>query len=311
MALMSNYPSRPAPHKQPEPTSNKLMHKTCLILLFLAAWFSGTVRAEVNIVTTIKPLQLIAEAVIQKQGSVSSIMDPRQSPHHFTLSPSDRIALAQADIAIWIGPLFETHLTDFIAQQKLAEKTLTVIETPGLTLHAISASQLDAHLWLDSSNAVRIAGIIADRAASLDPQNEAVFRRNLSLFEADIERLNIALRQKLSIRSTAKYAVYHNAYQYFEKQFGLQYAMVILQDAALQPGIREIVQLRQQVQQLSPSCLLLEIDANADLVSTVLNGHQLKSITVDLLGIRTNINPGGYSQFLLNLADDFISCLHD
>ncbi len=287
------------------------MHKIYLILLLAVALFSSTARADVNIVTTIKPLQLIAESVIQEHGSVSSIMDPQQSPHHFIMSPSDRIALDQADITIWIGPLFEAYLTDFIAQEKLTEKTLTVIETPGLRLHSISASQLDAHLWLDSSNAVKIAGIIADRAVSLDPQNEAAFRRNLSLFEADIERLNVELRQKLSIQPTAKYAVYHNAYQYFERQFGLQYAMVILQDPALQPGIREIVQLRQQVQQLSPSCLLLEIDANADLVNTVLNGHQLKSIVVDLLGRRASADLGGYNQFMLNLADDFISCLYD
>jgi len=74
------------------------------VTLLLTALLSTGSYADVNVVTTIKPLQLIAQAVIKDHGSVSSIVDPQQSPHHFSLSPSDRIALARADLAVWIGP---------------------------------------------------------------------------------------------------------------------------------------------------------------------------------------------------------------
>jgi len=286
------------------------MYKSYLSL-FLAVFFSSASHADVNIVTTIKPLQLIAESVIQDNGSVSSIVDPRQSPHHFTMSPSDRIALSQADMAVWIGPLFETYLTDFFMQKDMQNKTTTLIEAPGLLLHNITDNQIDAHLWLDLSNAVKIAEIIAERVISLDPQHEESYRNNLSMFEANIMNTILQIEQKLSTQPKADYAVYHNAFQYFERQFGLQHAIVILQDPEIQPSMREVVQLRQQFQQQAPSCLLSEIDESADLVNTVLNGHELRSIPVDLLGYRVSSDRDGYIQFISNIADDFIRCLYE
>ncbi|MFT7472421.1 MAG: zinc transport system substrate-binding protein [Kiritimatiellia bacterium] len=286
------------------------MPKSYFILL-LASLLCSLSRAEVNIVTTIKPLQMIAEAVVQEYGSVSSIVDPQQSPHHFTVSPSDRINLARADMAVWIGPLFETHISDFFVQAQFKAKTITVIDTPGLQLHSVGDGQLDTHLWLDSSNAVRIAAAIADRAAELDPVNATSYRQNLGIFRVEIESRNQLIAQKFHVPSATNYAVYHNAYQYFEQQFGLQHDMVILQDPEIQPSIREIIELRSQVNDQQPSCLLLEFDSSSDLVSTVLNGHELKQITIDLLGSNVNSSENAYSEFLANLADDFYQCLYE
>lgn len=264
-----------------------------------------------NIVTTIKPLQLIAESLIQDNGSVFSIVDSRQPPHHFTVSPSDRVALSRADMAVWIGPLFETHLADFFMHKDMQDKTTTLIEAPGLLLHNTTDNQIDAHLWLDLSNAVKIAEIIAEQVISLDPQREEFYRNNLKIFKANIKSTIHQIEQKLLAQPKADYAVYHNAYQYFERQFGLQHAIVILQNPEVPPSIREIVQLRQQFQQRTPSCLLSEINESADLVNTVLNGHELKSIPVDLLGYRVNSDQDGYIQFISSIADDFTRCLYE
>jgi len=48
-----------------------------------------------------------------------------------------------------------------------------------------------------------------------------------------------------------------------------------------------------------------------DLVSTVLNGYELKLITVDLLGSNINLSANAYSEFVANLADDFYQCLYE
>ncbi len=286
------------------------MPKSYLILL-LTTLLCSLSRGDVSIVTTVKPLQMIAEAVVQEYGSVSSIVDPQQSPHHFTVSPSDRINLARADMAVWIGPLFETHISDFFVQPQFKAKTITVIDTPGLQLHSVGNGQLDAHLWLDSSNAIRIATVIAERAGEMDPVNAVSYRLNLQNFSVEIERRNQQIAQRFQVPSQANYAVYHNAYQYFEQQFGLQHDMVILHDPEVQPGIRQIVQLRSEVNEQQPSCLLSEVDAGADLGSTVLNGYELELITVDLLGANVNSSENAYSEFIANLADDFYQCLYE
>ena len=294
------------------------MLKYYATLLVTALLATGS-YADVNVVTTIKPLQLIAQAVTKEHGSVSSIVDPQQSPHHFSLSPSDRIALARADLAVWIGPLFETHLQDFFLQSALKAKTLTAIDIDGLQLHYISEGQLDAHLWLDSSNALKIAAQITEQVSALDPSNAISYRQNLDNFETEIAQGNQQIARKFETATTVRYAVYHNAYQYFEQQFSLQHDLVILRDPETQPGIREIVQLRERINQRQPSCLLLEIDSSEELIATVISGHELKSIVVDLLG--TNVSndlsteaisiESGYSKFIANIADDFYECLYE
>ena len=286
------------------------MPKSYFILL-LTSLLCSLSRADVNIVTTIKPLQMIAEAVVQEYGSVSSIVDSQQSPHHFTVSPSDRINLARADMVVWIGPLFETRISDFFEQLDFKAKTITVIDILGLQLHGVGDGQIDAHVWLNSSNAVRIAKAIAERAAEMDPANMTSYHQNLEKFSSEIESKNRQIAQKFQAPSAANYAVYHNAYQYFEKQFGLQHDMIILGDPEVQPSIRETIQLRSQVNDQRPSCLLLEFDSSSDLVSTVLNGHELKQITVDLLGSNVSSSRNAYSEFMANLADDFYECLYE
>ncbi|GJM12009.1 MAG: zinc ABC transporter substrate-binding protein [Pseudohongiella sp.] len=286
------------------------MPKIYFTILFTSLLCSAS-YGDVNVVTTIKPLEMIARAVVQDHGSVSSIVDPQQSPHHFSVSPSDRMAFSRADIALWIGPLLETHVSDFFSQPRIAAKTITIIETPELTLHTVAGDQLDAHLWLDSSNAVKIAKAIADRAAELDPANEAAYRENQERFSLNIHNTNEQVAAKFRLPTRSAYGVYHNAYQYFEQQFGLQHDIVILRDPEVQPGIRQIVQLRNEVVAKQPSCLLVEIDSSADLVSTVLNGHELKLITVDLLGSDIDVSENAYSELIRNLAEDFQQCLYD
>jgi zinc transport system substrate-binding protein len=84
-----------------------------------------------------------------------------------------------------------------------------------------------------------------------------------------------------------------------------------LADPEVQPSISEMITLRSQVNEQRPSCLLLEFDSNSDLVNTVLNGHELKLITVDLLGSNINLSANAYSEFVANLADDFYQCLYE
>ena len=149
------------------------------------------------------------------------------------------------------------------------------------------------------------------RVVELDPGNAAAYRLNLERFESEIESRNRDIAERFRAPPKASYAVYHNAYQYFEKQFGLQHSMVILRDPEMQPSIREIVQLRNEVERVQPACLLLEFDSSEDLLSTVLNGYELKMITVDLLGSSVSSAEDGFAEFITNLADDFHRCLYE
>jgi zinc transport system substrate-binding protein len=280
-----------------------------LLLLLLLASIPVRAGAEVSIVATIRPLQLIAEAIVQDLGSVTAVVSGQQSPHNFTLSPSDRRLLADADLLLWIGAEFETYLADFYAQSSRAAITLTALQLPQLTLHAAAPGQVDAHLWLDSGNAVIIAAAVTARLVDLDATNAAAYQQNLAQFRRSADKLNTSIKGLFQRSTGNTYIVYHNAYQYFEKQFGLRHQFALLADPETEPGIRATLNGRRQIKQNRPGCLLREATSSQAVIDNMLNGYELKTVTVDLLGEEV-LRAGTYIELINNVAVDFSNCMN-
>ncbi|MEH6356691.1 MAG: zinc ABC transporter substrate-binding protein, partial [Marinobacter sp.] len=90
-------------------------------LLTLAAALPAA--AETNIVTSIKPLELLVRAVATDNVTVTSLVAPGGSPHNYTLRPSQRRALEQANAIFWVGPDVESFLTRLLANNEFSGRT--------------------------------------------------------------------------------------------------------------------------------------------------------------------------------------------
>ena len=82
--------------------------KVTFISLLLMA--TSPVRAEIKVVTTIKPLHSLVASVMQGVGEPSLIIEGSTSPHSFTLKPSHAKLLEEADLIFWIGEGIETFM---------------------------------------------------------------------------------------------------------------------------------------------------------------------------------------------------------
>ena len=71
---------------------------------------TSPIRAELNVVTTIKPLHSLISNVMQGVGKPSLIIEGTTSPHSFTLKPSHAKLLQNADVIFWIGEDMETFM---------------------------------------------------------------------------------------------------------------------------------------------------------------------------------------------------------
>ncbi|PFG09219.1 zinc ABC transporter substrate-binding protein [Marinobacter sp. LV10MA510-1] len=90
-------------------------------LLTLAAALPAV--ADTNIVTSIKPLELLVRAVATDDVTVTSLVAPGGSPHNYTLRPSQRRALEQADAIFWVGPDMESFLIGLLANNEFSGRT--------------------------------------------------------------------------------------------------------------------------------------------------------------------------------------------
>ena len=269
---------------------------------------SNLASAQVSIATTVRPLQLIAESIVGESGTVTSIVGRQDSPHQFVLTPSDRLAIASADLLIWIGPELEVYLADFLNDESRSGSIITVLENPALTIHKIN-DEIDAHFWLNSDNGIALAKEIKDRLIEIDQAQAAQYQSRFESFVAEIETTNRDLTERFST-SHNNYLVYHNAYQYFERQFGLQHSVALLADPETQPGIQHILRTRELVENSMPNCLLVELESSMELATTLTDGMDIRTVSVDHLGYDVLPSDNPYRQLLLQVAESFESCIN-
>ncbi|HHK3972553.1 TPA: zinc ABC transporter substrate-binding protein, partial [Pseudomonas aeruginosa] len=210
----------------------------CFALFLLAS----PARAEVSVLTSIKPLQLVAAAIQDGVGQPDVLLPPGASPHQYALRPSDVRRLREVQLFYWVGPDLENFLPKVLAGRQGA--SVAVQDLPGMHLrkfvnfeeeehaghdehdHDHRPGMLDAHLWLLPANARTIAARMAEDLAQVDPANAGRYRANLKAFEERLGGLDGKLRERLGKLAGKPFFVFHEAFDYFEEAYGLRHTGV-------------------------------------------------------------------------------------
>ena len=315
--------------------------------------------AGLSIVTSIRPLALIANDILAGHGTAKALMGAGDSPHHYTLSPSARLNVARADLLVWVGADLEVALgglfgddprtitastldnmllyqleSDLLAAER-TDKAPSSEQTESeshsnLDHHASSEPHDDLHLWLSTANAEIIARAISAAVSRLDAANAEHYAASLARFETQQAnnreafavgfaalKSNAEGMQNSSSADTALYAVYHDAYRYFENEFGLSHTIALLADPERAPTIRELSEVIAALAKMQPRCLLTEPDADTGLIATATKGlaqglaqrQPLRQVEVDILGRNIADGEDGYTRLMRAVVANFVECL--
>ncbi|MGG2398897.1 zinc ABC transporter substrate-binding protein ZnuA [Pseudomonas sp. SH1-B] len=308
-----------------------------LFCLF-ALLFVANAQAEVRVLTSIKPLQLIAAAVQDGVGEPEVLLPPGASPHHYALRPSDVRRVNDADLLYWVGADLENFLPRVLSNRQKPQ--VAVQDLPGMALrhfgdshaehghddhddheheHADDAlghdhdhrpGSLDAHLWLSPVNAKVIAKRMAADLSKLDAANAVRYAANLEAFEQRLDALDERIRAQLAALQGKPYFVFHEAFDYFEAAYELKHAGVFSVLTEVQPGARHVAAMRERLQQAGPSCVFSEPPLRPRLAETLTAGLPVKLAELDALGGTLPVDATGYEQLLQNLAGGLSECLN-
>lgn len=281
---------------------------TPLLSLLLIAQLSVEAEAQVSVVSSIRPLQFIAAAIVTDSDTTHAIESDGHA-HAITLTPQDRLQLQRADIVLWIDPEFEIHLADVIGAEADEKRTITVTELADVTLLRIEDDHLDPHIWLDPQNAIAIARRLTQQLAALVPTKAAVYQGRLHSFETDLAAQWTTLVESMRPLSTASFGVYHDAYGYFESAVNIQHSLVLLDNPEVQPSVREVLETRDRAAALDLQCIILEPDSTEELVDTLVDQRPVKRVTVDLLGYDIPVNERAYLELMIQVTEGFQSCV--
>ncbi|MBU0902052.1 MULTISPECIES: zinc ABC transporter substrate-binding protein ZnuA [Pseudomonas] len=312
----------------------RLFSTACL--LFVTFSLSAVAQAEVRVLTSIKPLQLIAAAVQDGVGQPDVLLPPGASPHHYALRPSDIRSVQSADLLYWVGPDLESFLPRVLSSR--AKASVKVQELPGMSLrhfadehaqdhadehadhdapaqvadqhdHDHRPGSLDAHLWLLPANALVIARKMAADLVVADPANAARYQANVEAFAGRLAALDQRLKNRLQRLAGKPYFVFHEAYDYFEAAYGLKHAGVFSVLGEVQPGAQHVAAMRERLQQAGPTCVFSEPPLLPRLAQTLTAGLPVTLAELDAMGGALPVDANGYEALLENLAGELAGCL--
>ena len=261
-------------------------------------------------------------------GEPKLLISGVDSPHTHALRPSEAQALHDADLLFWVGPTLESSFAEPIAAL-VQGKVVSLLAEPGVAVFPVrSAGGLpqdlaaspgergheapgasDPHIWLDPANARAIARAIVAALESADPAHAATYAANAAALDAKLAALDAELEETLEPVRGVPFIVYHAAYQYLERRYGLNPAASVTLFPERAPGARRIKALRELISARGVPCIFTEPEFEPAIVRTIAEGTGIKIATLDPEGASLPPGPEFYFTLMRRLAGDLRGCL--
>ena len=311
-----------------------MLHKNTLLFAALSAalWGSATQAANAAVVASLKPLGFIASAIADGVTDTQVLLPDGASEHDYSLRPSDVKRLQGADLVVWIGPEMEAFMEKSVKNIPNA-KQVTIAQLNDVKPLLMKGADDDdddhghndagseksdehhhhgdynMHLWLSPEIARASAVAIHEKLVELMPQSRAKLDANLKDFEAQLASTETQVGNELAPLKGKGYFVFHDAYGYFEKQFGLTPLGHFTVNPEIQPGAQRLHEIRTQLVEQKATCVFAEPQFRPAVVEAVARGTSVRMGTLDPLGTNIKLGKTSYSAFLNQLANQYASCL--
>ena len=166
----------------------------------------------------------------------------------------------------------------------------------------------DPHAWLSPKIAKVWLNSIAAKLSEVDPDNAATYFSNAKSARENIDALVSEVNSILDPIREKKFVVFHDAYQYFEKDFGISASGAISLGDASDPSPARLAEIRKRVVDEAVECVLAEPQYKQGLVKAVVEGTNANTAVIDPLGVKLETGPSLYENLIRNLATNLAKC---
>lgn len=306
---------------------------SCLATLLL----STSAMAAPKVIASIVPVHSIVASVMGDVGTPELLLSGKNSEHTASLSPQQLQDLGKADVVFMIGSGLEHKLAQVSGGEAVGGKQfLSLSEAPGIRTLPVRQGgafeiheehegeehegeehdgddeailKFDPHVWLDPENAKAMARAVAAGLSRVDAGNAKTYEANAAAFVASLDQLMADITAETKPAQGKPFVVFHDAYQYFEKRFGLTAVGSIADVSASAPSARRLNEIRSKLEETKALCVFREPQFDAKYVTVVLEGSKAKAGVLDPIGDGITPGPKAYAELLAKLAVGAKDCL--
>ena len=319
----------------------KKIFKSTIFTLTAALFLVLTpLKAEISVVTSIKPLHSLTSYIMEGVGEPELIIDGVASPHNFQIKPSHAKMLQNADLVIWIGEDLESflptalksipkdavvfELLDQSGLKKLKFREKNIFEghddhghdehakkeddhdDHGHDDHGHGHGSFDPHIWLDPANAKVIVKKITNQLSKIDKDNVSKYKANSKKVIKDLDGLIKEVKNE--INKDASFVVFHDAYQYFEKRFGLSVIGALTVNPDVMPGAEQLSEIREVIEHEKAKCIFSEPQFNPNIINSIASDTGVKTGVLDPLGANIDKGKNMYFDLIKDMSNSLKDC---
>ena len=319
----------------------KKIFKSTIFTLTAALFLVLTpLKAEISVVTSIKPLHSLTSYIMEGVGEPELIIDGVASPHNFQIKPSHAKMLQNADLVIWIGDDLESflptalksipkdavvfELLDQSGLKKLKFREKNIFEghddhghdehakkeddhdDHGHDDHGHGHGSFDPHIWLDPANAKVIVKKITNQLSKIDKDNASTYKANSKKVIKDLDGLIKEVKNE--INKDASFVVFHDAYQYFEKRFGLSVIGALTVNPDVMPGAEQLSEIREVIEHEKAKCIFSEAQFNPNIINSIASDTGVKTGVLDPLGANIDKGKNMYFDLIKDMSNSLKDC---
>lgn len=282
-----------------------------LICLFFV--FPTIVWAEVpRVMTDIAPIHSLTAMVMGDLGTPDLLLPPGADAHDYALRPSEAQDLSEAELVIWVGEPLTPWLAAPLAALASDAQQLALIETTSF-LPVMSRddahSEVDPHGWLDPVTARAWVIDIAEALSTADPDNAARYLENANAAISTLIDLHLEIDSQLGPLAEIPFIVPHDAYQYFEVQYGLTQVGSITDLHAHKPGPAHIAALQDLTVAGDAVCVFSDLEVGPEWARVITEGTNARTGNLNGTGAGHAPGPALYHSMMREMASAFVGCL--
>jgi zinc transport system substrate-binding protein len=272
-----------------------------LILAILAPVFSG---AQVVFVS-IPPQAFLVERLAGDLVETEILLPPGASPATYEPTPKQLVALDRSQLYLQIGAPFEgpvlAKVADLMPEVRIVDCRAGIVLDPiGGDGHDHGFGLLDPHIWLDPHNMKTIAATTAEALQALLPDESITIEERLASLHEAIDDTDERVAQALAPLAGQTLLVFHPAYGYFTRRYGLIQKAVEVDGKA--PSARRLAAVVADLGQHQVAALFVQPQFSRSAAERVARALDCELVELDPLA-------GDYLANLEAMADSIVRTL--
>jgi zinc transport system substrate-binding protein len=254
-------------------------------------------QRRLSVVVSIPPLADFARQVGDNRVDVITLVPPGASPHTYTITPAQAVALSKADVFI-----FNDIGLEFWAKKTIAasgnSRLVVINASEGIPVLAgdQDGSGGNPHVWLDPQLAIRQVERIRDGLIIADPAGRATYKTAAAAYIAELRALDVEIAQEVQTWRRKQFVAFHPSFAYFARRYGLVQAAVVEPTAGKEPSPAELLAIISTLRRIHARAIFAEPQLSAKAAETIARETGIQVLTLDPLG--ATISTGRYVDLM-------------